>query len=288
VQNIAEKAIERFGGFDTWVNNAGVSVYGSLLEVPIHDMRRLFETNLWGVIHGSLIAARHLKERGGVIINIGSTLSDRAIPIQGIYSASKHAVKGFTDSLRMELEAEEAPIYVSLIKPAAIDTPYTKHARNYMDREPKNPPPVYAPDVVAKVILRCATHPQRDVFVGAGGKLISAQGYYAPRGRARRITAASTNPPASLRSGADTMVMCPNPAFTRQPPCTQSLPLSWPSALGSSWGPCCETAPRQPSAINPPAGREPLQAPRGKNWKAWPQDNFRETAVGPVSSSRPS
>jgi short-subunit dehydrogenase len=181
LQRVSERAIERFGGFDTWINNAGVSVYGTLLQVPIQDMRRVFETNLWGVIHGSLIAARHLKQRGGVIINVGSTLSDRAIPIQGIYSASKHAVKGFTDSLRMELEAEEAPVHVTLIKPAAIDTPYTKHARNYMDVEPKNPPPVYAPDVVAKAILRCATHPQRDVFVGAGGKFISAQGYYAPR-----------------------------------------------------------------------------------------------------------
>jgi hypothetical protein len=152
-----------------------------MLQVPIHDMRRVFETNLWGVIHGSLIAARHLNGRGGVIINVGSTLSDRAMPIQGIYSASKHAVKGFTDSLRMELEAERVPVFVSLIKPAAIDTPYTRHARNYMDREPKNPPPVYAPDIVARVILRCATNPKRDVFVGAGGKLISAQGYYAPR-----------------------------------------------------------------------------------------------------------
>lgn len=181
LQRVADRAIEHFGGFDTWVNNAGVSIYGMLLQVPIHDMRKVFETNLWGVIHGSLIAARHLKAHGGVIVNIGSTLSDRAIPIQGIYSASKHAVKGFTDSLRMELEVEKAPVHVCLIKPAAIDTPYVKHARNYMDREPKNPPPVYAPDVVAKAILRCATHPQRDAFVGAGGKMMSAQGYYAPR-----------------------------------------------------------------------------------------------------------
>jgi short-subunit dehydrogenase len=122
VRRIAQAAQEQFGGFDTWVNNAGVSIYGKLLEISIEDMRRLFETNFWGVVYGSLEAARNLKQRGGAIINIGSTLSDRAIPMQGIYSASKHAVKGFTDALRMELEEEGAPISVTLIKPGAIDS----------------------------------------------------------------------------------------------------------------------------------------------------------------------
>ncbi len=181
VQRIADAATAEFGGFDTWVNNAGVSIYGSLLEVEREDMRQLFETNFWGLINGSLVAARHLRQYGGAIINVGSTLSDRAIPMQGIYCASKHAVKGFTDSLRMELEAEGAPVSVSLVKPSAIDTPYAHHAKNYMDVEPKNPAPVYAPEVVAEVILHCATHPTRDAFAGAGGKMLSAQGYYAPR-----------------------------------------------------------------------------------------------------------
>ena len=116
VRRIAQAAQEQFGGFDTWVNNAGVSIYGRLLEISIGDMRRLFETNFWGVVYGSLEAARNLKQRGGAIINIGSTLSDRAIPMQGIYSASKHTVKGFTDALRMELEEEGAPISVTLIQ----------------------------------------------------------------------------------------------------------------------------------------------------------------------------
>ncbi len=181
VQRIANEAITHFGGFDTWVNNAGVSIYGTLLEVSREDMRRLFETNFWGLINGSLVAARHLKQRGGAIINVGSTLSDRAIPLQGMYCASKHAVKGFTDALRMELEAEKAPVSVTLVKPAAIDTPYPHHAKNYMDVEPTNPPPVYAPEVVAEIILHAAVHPARDVFAGFGGKALSAQGYYAPR-----------------------------------------------------------------------------------------------------------
>jgi short-subunit dehydrogenase len=181
VERIADEAMARFGGFDTWVNNAGISIYGTLLEVSREDMRRLFETNFWGLVNGSVVAARHLKQRGGAIINVGSTLSDRAIPMQGTYCASKHAVKGFTDALRMELEAEKAPVSVTLVKPAAINTPYSQHAKNYMDVEPKNPPPVYAPEVVAEIILHCAGHPQRDVFAGAGGKFISAQGYFAPR-----------------------------------------------------------------------------------------------------------
>ena len=181
VQNIAEKAIEYFGGFDTWVNNAGVSIYGRVLEVSMEDHRQLFETNYWGLVHGSQVAAEHLRQEGGALINIGSSLSDRAIPIQGTYCASKHAVKGYTDALRMELEEEGAPISVTLIKPSAIDTPYREHAKNYMSVEPLNPPPVYAPETVAEAILHCAEHPERDVFIGAGGKALSVAGEYAPR-----------------------------------------------------------------------------------------------------------
>jgi short-subunit dehydrogenase len=183
VQRIARIAREKFGGFDTWVNNAGVSMYGRLLDEPIEDMRRLFETNFWGLVYGSLEAARHLKERRqtGAIINVGSTLSDRALALQGIYSASKHAVKGFTDALRMELEMDRIPASVTLIQPGAIATPYSRHAKNYMKKEPTNPPPVYAPNTVARTILHCAENSERNVYVGAGGKGIPMLGYYAPR-----------------------------------------------------------------------------------------------------------
>ena len=181
VKRIAETAIERFGGFDTWVNNAGVSVYGKILEISMEDHRQLFETNFWGVVYGSRVACEHLRRHGGALINVGSTLSDRAIPIQGMYSASKHAIKGFTDALRMELEAEEAPISVTLVKPGAINTPYIEHAKNYMEVEPSLPPPVYAPEVVAEAILHCAEYPERDVFAGGGGKALSVSEKYAPR-----------------------------------------------------------------------------------------------------------
>jgi short-subunit dehydrogenase len=181
VQKIATVAKERFGGFDTWVNNAGISIYGKFTEVPLEEQRRLFDTNYWGVVYGSLVAVNQLRQRGGALINVGSVLSDRAIPLQGAYCASKHAVKGFTDALRMELEHEGAPISVTLIKPSAIDTPYTVHAKNYLAVEPRNPPPVYAPETVAEAILYCAEHAERDVFVGVGGKGRSIQGNYDPR-----------------------------------------------------------------------------------------------------------
>ena len=183
VHEIVQAAQGAFGGFDTWVNDAGISIYGKLEDVPMDDMRHLFETNFWGLVYGSLEAARHLKGRigGGALINLGSTLSDRAIPLQGMYCASKHAVKGFTDALRMELEEAGAPVSVTLIKPGAIDTPYTRHAKNYLEVEPMNPPPIYAPETVARVILHCAETPERDVFVGGGGKGTSMLGQYMPR-----------------------------------------------------------------------------------------------------------
>ncbi|HEY7117201.1 MAG TPA: SDR family oxidoreductase [Tepidisphaeraceae bacterium] len=181
VRHLAEAAVTRFGGFDTWVNDAGISIYGRLTDVPLEDLHRLMQTNLWGVVHGSLEAVRHLRSKGGAIINLGSIVSDRAIPLQGMYSASKHAVKGFTDSLRMELEEAGAPIAVTLVQPSGINTPFPRHAKNYMEREATLPPPVYAPDVVAKTILHCCVHPTRDVVVGGGGKGIVTAGKVAPR-----------------------------------------------------------------------------------------------------------
>jgi NADP-dependent 3-hydroxy acid dehydrogenase YdfG len=183
VKDIVRAAINAFGGFDTWVNNAGVSIYGRIEDVALEDFKKLFDTNFWGVVNGSRMALDHLRTRGaangngngrgGCIINVGSCLSDRAIPLQGMYCASKHAVKGFTDALRMEIEEAGLKVAVTLIKPSAIDTPYIRHAKNYLSEEPINPPPVYAAETVARAILHAATHPVRDIIVGGGGKAIS-------------------------------------------------------------------------------------------------------------------
>ncbi len=174
VRELADDVVERFGHFDTWVNNAGVSIYGRIEQVPLDEARRLFDVNYWGVVHGSQAAFEHLKDRGGAIINLGSAAAERAIPLQGHYSASKHAIKGFTEALRVELEKDGYPIAVTLVKPGSINTPYPEHAKNYMDEEPTLPPPVYSPDVVARAILTCAEKPKREITIGAGGRLIEA------------------------------------------------------------------------------------------------------------------
>jgi short-subunit dehydrogenase len=182
LERVAARTREAFGGFDTWVNNAGVSVYGTLDEISLADHRRVFDVDYWGVVQGSLIAAAELRERGGAIINTGSVLSDRAVVLQGPYCAAKHAVKAFTDTLRMELEHDGAPVSVTLIKPSAIDTPFFEHARSNLDSPGiRNPPPAYDPSLVARAILYAAETPKRTIVVGFGGYAISLMGAHFPR-----------------------------------------------------------------------------------------------------------
>jgi NADP-dependent 3-hydroxy acid dehydrogenase YdfG len=181
LERIAEVALQKFGRIDTWINDAGVAIYGRLDEVSEADSRRLFDTNFWGVVNGSLIALPHLRRQGGALINVGSEVSDAVVPLQGMYSASKHAVKGFTDALRVEIEEiDEAPVSITLIQPTAVNTPYPQHARNYMDEEPKLPTPQIDPQQVADAILKAAVKPERDVKVGAGAVLNTTMAKLAP------------------------------------------------------------------------------------------------------------
>ena len=171
VEAVARAAIERFGRIDTWINNAGVSVYARIDEVSDRDTERIFLTNFWGVVHGSKVALPHLRAQGGALINVGSEVSEAVVPLQGMYSASKHAVKGFTDALRIELDADEAPVSVTLIQPTAVDTPFPEHAGNYLSQEPKLPTPMIEPEKVAFAILEAATEPVRNVRVGTMAKV---------------------------------------------------------------------------------------------------------------------
>ena len=156
-------------------------MYGRLVDQPIEEKRKLFDINFWGVVYGCKVAVEHMRARGGTIINIGSEVSDRAAPLLGLYSASKHAVRGYTDALRMELEHDHIPIQVSLVKPGPIDTPFPQHAPNYMDKEPKHAPPVYPPEEVAYAILKCAEKPVREVTVGGVPRLQIAMATLAPK-----------------------------------------------------------------------------------------------------------
>lgn len=183
VQAVVDKAVEAFGGFDTWINDAGVGVYGEVMDLPSDEHHRLFQTNYWGVVYGSKAAVRHLKTRegGGTLINVGSINSDFAIPLLGAYAASKHAVKGFTDALRMELRHARTPVQVTLIKPSGIGTPFSEHARNHTENEPQVAPPVYAPEVVAQAILHAAIHKVRSVTVGGAGRAMVGSAQLMPR-----------------------------------------------------------------------------------------------------------
>ena len=173
LSRVARHAVLTYGRIDTWVNNAGIGVYGRAEEVSLADMRRLFDVTFWGTVHGCLAAIPRLKEtEGAALINVGSVESEMSTPFHSAYAAAKHAVKGFTNALRLELEEEGAPISVTLVKPTGIDTPFFEHAKNYMAGNPKPPPPAYAPEVVARAILRCAQRPVRDIIVGGSGRVM--------------------------------------------------------------------------------------------------------------------
>ena len=183
VEAAAAQAQKLYGGFDTWINDAGVFVYGRLDEVPLEDQRRLFDVVYWGLVHGTLVAAEALKTRGGAIVNVGSVLSEVAIPYQGPYCAAKFAVKGFTEAFRREVDADNLPISVTLIKPAAIDTLFMEHARNRIGSTgTRNPPPAYHPHLVARAILHACENPVRDLVIGgAGGQAMVVANQLAPR-----------------------------------------------------------------------------------------------------------
>lgn len=122
VMAAAQAAIRHFGRIDTWINNAGLSIYGRLDEVTEADSRHLFDVNFWGVVNGSLAALPHLISSGGSLINVGADISQGPGPLQGMYASSKHAVKGFTDALRAEIqEADRARVAITLIQPAGLD-----------------------------------------------------------------------------------------------------------------------------------------------------------------------
>ena len=183
VQRLAEVAIRAFGTFDTWVNNAGISIFGEMWDVPLDAWRRMFETTYWGQVHGSLAAVRHFRIAGGpgAIVNIGSFFGNRSPAVQGSYSSAKHAVHGFTETLRQEIEHNGLPISVSLVQPGRIDTPYNEHAGNWMPMQPVHRGMVYPPDAVAEAILWCAAHPKRDIYIGSQAKFVSLFGFLAPR-----------------------------------------------------------------------------------------------------------
>ena len=181
-ERIAAVARQKFGGFDTWVNDAAVTTYGTLEQIGVEEQRRVFDVDYFGMLQCCLAAIEHLRERGGgAIINLGSVLSDRTLIKQPAYSAAKAAVRSLTEGVRMDVEREGLPISVTLIKPSGMHTPFPEHGRNHLDAPPRTPQIVYDPELVADAILFAAEHPRRQLYVGGYGFALSLLARLFPR-----------------------------------------------------------------------------------------------------------
>lgn len=172
VKAIANKAVEQFGRLDTWVHNAAVEVYASFEETTVEEFQRVMEVNFLGQVYGAKAALPYLKLNGGALIHVTSVEAVRSLPLQSAYAASKHATSGFLEALRVELMHEKAPVVVTEVKPASINTPFFDKAVTKLGVKPQGAPPLYPPSAVAETILYVAEHPTRDIVVGDAGKLI--------------------------------------------------------------------------------------------------------------------
>jgi NAD(P)-dependent dehydrogenase (short-subunit alcohol dehydrogenase family) len=174
VERAATETVERFGRIDTWVNNAAVSIYATIEDLTVEEIHRVTEVNYLGQVHGVKAALPHLRAAGGgTIINVGSALSERAVPMQAAYCAAKHAIKGFTEALRVEMVREGAGIEVVLVEPSSMNTPLFDHARSKMGVRPVPIPPIYEPRVTATAILHAAQRPVPIIATGGASKLLS-------------------------------------------------------------------------------------------------------------------
>ena len=182
VHEVGEFAVERFGRIDTWVNSAAVSVFAPFEQTTPQEFRRLSEVNYLGQVYGALAALPHLRQSGGgAIIAISSVESIVSLPNHAAYSASKHAVEGAMDALRRDLMAEKAPISVTSVKPATINTPLFANSRSKLGAFPKGPPPFYQPEVVADCVVYAAEHPVRDLYAGGAGRVMALNQFFSPR-----------------------------------------------------------------------------------------------------------
>ena len=168
VRALADTAAQRAGRIDTWVNAAATHEYAWFEDTEPDEFAQVLQTDVLGQVHGAYAAIPRLAENdaGGVLIGVSSVEGVRAVPLQAPYVTSKWALRGFYDTIRMEMALRHPNVKVTTILPASIDTPIFEHARTKLEHLPKPPPPLYAPDVVARAILHAAEHPQRELPVG--------------------------------------------------------------------------------------------------------------------------
>ncbi|MGE5537801.1 MAG: SDR family oxidoreductase [Gemmatimonas sp.] len=164
----AARAIEEaLGPIDVWVNDAMLTVYAPVIDTTPEEFRRVTEVTYLGFVHGTMAALRHMRPRNrGTIIQIGSALAYRSIPLQAAYCGAKHAIVGFTDSLRSELMHDRIAIDLTVVHLPAVNTPQFDWARTHMSTEPRPVPPVVQPERIAEAVLQAAIQPRREYWIG--------------------------------------------------------------------------------------------------------------------------
>lgn len=167
VEAAADAVAATWGRIDVWVNNAMATVFAPVAQTSPEEYRRATEVSYLGTVWGTLAALKHMRRQdAGVIIQIGSALAYRSLPLQSAYCGAKAAIRGFTDSLRSELIHDRSHIKVTMLQLPAVNTPQFDVGRTKLERRPQPVPPVYQPEVVARAALYAARHPTRELWVG--------------------------------------------------------------------------------------------------------------------------
>ena len=167
VARAAEAVEQAFGPIDIWINNAMTSVFSPISELEMDEVRRVTEVTYLGTVYGTMAALKRMKPRDrGTIVQVGSALAYRAIPLQSAYCAAKHAVQGFTESLRCELLHDRSRIRVTMVHLPAMNTPHFSWVKSRLPRKPQPVPPIYQPEIGAEAILWAIDHDRREVHVG--------------------------------------------------------------------------------------------------------------------------
>lgn len=167
VESAAERIERELGPVDVWVNNAMATVFSRCIEITPREFQRATEVTYLGTVHGTMAALRRMWPRNrGTIVQVGSALAYRGIPLQAPYCAAKHAVRGFTDSLRCELLHERKNIHLTMVQLSAVNTPQFEWCKTRLPRHPQPVPPIYEPEVAARGIVWAAEHHPRELNVG--------------------------------------------------------------------------------------------------------------------------
>jgi NAD(P)-dependent dehydrogenase (short-subunit alcohol dehydrogenase family) len=167
VEKAAAHIEAELGEIDIWINNAMTSVFSPIKEMTPEEFRRVTEVTYLGYVYGTLAALKRMLPRNrGVIVQVGSALAYRGIPLQASYCAAKHAIQGFCDSLRCELIHDKSKVHVTMLQMPALNTPQFGWAKSRLPRKAQPVPPIYQPEVAAEAIYFAAHHPRREFYVG--------------------------------------------------------------------------------------------------------------------------